>query len=90
MTIYSAKAPGRFENPRDVASLAALLVERGNPEIRVDAAAAAILAESGTRVAAKLVETNLGATDEDPRVRHVRALVDAASEASKRALAAAQ
>jgi formiminotetrahydrofolate cyclodeaminase len=87
----AAEVPQRIaEAGSDVACLAALLVEHGNPEVRVDAAAASILAESGTRVAAKLVETNLGATEEDPRVRHVRTLVAVAEEASARALAAAQ
>jgi formiminotetrahydrofolate cyclodeaminase len=74
----------------DLASLAALLVENGNPEVRADAAAACVLAEGGTRAAAKLVEINLSATDDDPRVRHVRVLVAVAAEASQRALAAAQ
>ena len=73
----------------DLAALAALLVENGNPEVRADAAAAAILAESGARVAAQLVGTNLGATVDDPRVRHVESLVEAAADASERALAAA-
>jgi methenyltetrahydrofolate cyclohydrolase len=73
----------------DLASLAALLVENGNPEVRADAAAAAILAESGARVAAQLVGTNLGATADDPRVRHAESLVEAAANASERALAAA-
>jgi methenyltetrahydrofolate cyclohydrolase len=73
----------------DLANLAALLVENGNPEVRADAAAAAILAESGARVAAQLVGTNLGATADDPRVRHVESLVEAAADASERALAAA-
>lgn len=73
----------------DLACLAALLVENGNPEVRADAAAASILAEGGTRVAAKLIETNLGATEDDPRVLHVHALVEAAANASERALAAA-
>ena len=68
---------------------AALIVENGNPEVRADAAAASILAESGARVAATLVETNLGATEDDPRVRHVRGLVASAADASERALAAA-
>jgi formiminotetrahydrofolate cyclodeaminase len=87
----AAEIPQRIaEAGSDLACLAALLVEHGNPEVRVDAAAAAVLAESGTRVAAKLVETNLGATEDDPRVRHVRSLVDVAAEASGRALAAAQ
>jgi formiminotetrahydrofolate cyclodeaminase len=71
----------------DLACLAALLVENGNPEVRADAAAASILAEGGTRVAAKLIETNLGATEDDPRVRHVHTLVAVAADASERALA---
>jgi methenyltetrahydrofolate cyclohydrolase len=78
------------ETGSDLACLAALLVEHGNPEVRADAAAAAVLADGGTRAAAKLVEINLGATDDDPRVRHARSLVEVAAEASERALAAAQ
>lgn len=74
----------------DLASLAALLVEHGNPEVRADAAAACVLAEGGTRAAAKLVEVNLSATEDDPRVRHVHVLVAVAAEASARALSAAQ
>ncbi len=86
----SAEIPVRIaEAGSDLACLAALLVENGNPEVRVDAAAAAILAESGARVAAQLVETNLGATVDDPRVRHVESLVEVATDASERALAAA-
>jgi hypothetical protein len=49
-----------------------------------------VLAEGGTRAAAKLVETNLGATESDPRVRHVRTLVAVAAEATERALTAAE
>jgi formiminotetrahydrofolate cyclodeaminase len=74
----------------DLASLAAALVENGNPEVRADAAVAAVLAEGGTRAAAKLVAINLGATPDDPRVRHVDSLVEVAAEASARALVAAQ
>jgi formiminotetrahydrofolate cyclodeaminase len=74
----------------DLAGLAALLAANGNPEVRADAAAAAVLAEGGARAAAKLVQTNLGATDDDPRVRHARMLVELAAEASERALAAAE
>lgn len=87
----AAEIPIRIvEAGSDLACLAALLVENGNPEVRADAAVACVLAEGGARAAAKLVETNLGATDEDPRVRHVRTLVDVAGEASERALAAAE
>jgi methenyltetrahydrofolate cyclohydrolase len=74
----------------DLASLAALLVENGNPEVRADAAAAAVLAEGGTRAAAKLVSINLGATEDDERVRRAKALVERAAEAAHRALAAAE
>ncbi|MBA2568928.1 MAG: cyclodeaminase/cyclohydrolase family protein [Actinobacteria bacterium] len=74
----------------DLASLAALLVEHGNPEVRADAAVAAVLAEGGTRAAAKLVAVNLGASDDDDRVRRAQALVERAAEAAHRALAAAE
>ncbi len=74
----------------DLAALAALLVEHGNPEVRADAAVASVLAAGGTRAAAKLVEINLGATGDDARVRHVGVLVAVAVEAAERALAAAQ
>ena len=87
----AAEIPVRIvEAGSDLACLAALLVENGNPEVRADAAVACVLAEGGARAAAMLVETNLGATEGDPRVRHVRELVAAAAEASKRALAAAE
>jgi formiminotetrahydrofolate cyclodeaminase len=71
----------------DLACLAELLVANGNPELRADAAAACVLAEGGARAAALFVETNLGATADDARVRHVRSLVETASDAAKRALA---
>jgi formiminotetrahydrofolate cyclodeaminase len=87
----AAELPMRIaEAGSDLACLAALLAENGNPEVRVDAAAASVLAEGGARAAAMLVETNLGATGDDPRIRHVRTLVAVAAEASERALAAAQ
>jgi formiminotetrahydrofolate cyclodeaminase len=87
----AAELPIRIaEAGSDLACLAALLVENGNPEVRADAAAACALAEGGTRAAAKLVEINLGAMEDDPRVRHVQALVGVAAEASERALKAAQ
>lgn len=87
----AAEIPIRIvEAGSDLACLAALLVENGNPEVRADAAAACVLAEGGARAAAKLVEINLGAMKDDPRVRHVQTLVEVAADASKRALAAAQ
>ena len=87
----SAEIPVRIvEAGCDLACLAALLVENGNPEVRADAVVACLLAEGGARAAATLVETNLGATQDDPRVRHVQLLVEVAADASKRALAAAE
>jgi methenyltetrahydrofolate cyclohydrolase len=87
----SAEIPTRIaEAGADLACLAALLVENGNPEVRADAVVACVLAEGGARAAATLVETNLGATQDDARVRHVRSLVEVAADASKRALAAAE
>jgi methenyltetrahydrofolate cyclohydrolase len=87
----SAEIPVRIvEAGCDLACLAALLVENGNPEVRADAAVACVLAEGGARAAALLVETNLGATEDDARVRHVRSLVEVAADAAKRALATAE
>jgi formiminotetrahydrofolate cyclodeaminase len=88
---HAAEVPLRIaEAGADLASLAALLVDNGNPEVRADAAVAAVLAEGGTRAAAKLVAVNLAAYEGDPRVRHVDTLAEVATEASGRALAAAQ
>ena len=88
---HAAEIPLRIaEAGCDLACLAALLVENGNPEVRADAAVAAVLAEGGTRAAAKLVAVNLSALEDDPRIRHADSLVAIAREASERALAAAQ
>jgi methenyltetrahydrofolate cyclohydrolase len=87
----SAEIPARIvEAGADLACLAALLVENGNQEMRADAVVACLLAEGGARAAATLVETNLGATQDDARVRHVKSLVEVAGDAAKRALAAAE
>ena len=70
----------------DVAVLAADVAEHGNPNLRGDAAAAAVLAEAGARVAANLVAINL-AGDRGGRASRPRAaLAAAASEAARRAL----
>ena len=87
----SAEIPVRIvEAGADLACLAALLVENGNQEVRADAVVACLLAEGGARAAATLVETNLGATQDDARVRHVKSLVEVAGDAAKRALASAE
>jgi methenyltetrahydrofolate cyclohydrolase len=70
----------------DVADLAANLAENGNPQVRGDAVAGALLAEAGTRAAAHLVRINLGAAPEDVRVTRAEANAEAASRSVRRAL----
>jgi formiminotetrahydrofolate cyclodeaminase len=70
----------------DVAGLAAHLAEKGNPRVRGDAVAGALLAEAGTRAAAHLVRINLGAAPEDVRVIRADANAQAASRSVRRAL----
>jgi methenyltetrahydrofolate cyclohydrolase len=72
----------------DVADLAALLAANGNPEVRGDAVAGAVLAEAGTRAAAHLVRINLGTSPDDIRATRALAVADAASRSAKRALEA--
>lgn len=72
----------------EVAVLGALVAESGNPNLRGDAAAAAVLADAGARVAAHLVAINLGTTDGDERLARAREHVAAASAAAARAVAA--
>jgi formiminotetrahydrofolate cyclodeaminase len=70
----------------DVSSLAAELAERGNPNLRGDAATAALLAEAAVRATANLVEINLATREGDERVKHARALVESARRISRRVL----
>jgi formiminotetrahydrofolate cyclodeaminase len=72
----------------EVATLGALAAERGNPNLRGDAAAAAVLAAGGARVAAHLVAINLGTTERDERVARAREHVATAEAAAGRALTA--
>jgi methenyltetrahydrofolate cyclohydrolase len=72
----------------DVADLAAAVAENGNPNLRADAAAAAVLAEAGARAAANLVAINLSAIADDERVGRADALHAAAAAEARRALAA--
>jgi formiminotetrahydrofolate cyclodeaminase len=71
----------------DVASLAAIVAERGEQALRADAVAAALLAQGAARAVATLVEVNLGTTESDARVTQVRDLAGAATAAADRALA---
>ena len=70
----------------DVASLAADLVEHGNPAVRGDAVAGALLAEAGTRAAAHLVRINLGTIPEDTRVTRAVTIAESAARSVQRAL----
>ena len=74
------------ETALDVASLAAELAERGNPNLRGDAAAAALLAEAAVRATANLVEINLATREGDERVARARELVEMARRISRRVL----
>ncbi|MGF1470603.1 MAG: cyclodeaminase/cyclohydrolase family protein [Rubrobacteraceae bacterium] len=66
----------------EVATLAARLVEEGNPNLRGDALAAVLLAEAGTRAAVSLVEINLSAAGAgDGRLDHARKLAESAAAA---------
>jgi formiminotetrahydrofolate cyclodeaminase len=60
------------ETASEVASLARLLVESGNPRVAGDAEAGFELAATAARVGARLVEINLDGAD-DPRLRRARA-----------------
>jgi formiminotetrahydrofolate cyclodeaminase len=69
----------------EVATLGALVAENGNQNLRGDAVAAALLAEAAVRVAANLVEINLGTSADDERVVRAREHVAAAAAAAERA-----
>jgi methenyltetrahydrofolate cyclohydrolase len=70
----------------DVASLAADLVERGNPNLRGDAATAVLLSEAAVRATANLVEINLATREGDERIERARALVEMSRRISRRVL----
>jgi methenyltetrahydrofolate cyclohydrolase len=76
------------EASADVAALAAGVAENGNPDLRPDAAAAAVLADAAVRATARLVEVNLSVRPEDHRIAHARTLAREAAEACERAAAA--
>jgi formiminotetrahydrofolate cyclodeaminase len=71
-----------------VARIAADLVEHGNPNLRGDAAAGALFAGAGARVAAALVAINLASAADDRPVTEAAAHAAAAGEAAERALRA--
>lgn len=78
------------EAASNVAELAAVVAEEGDPRVRPDATAAAMLALGATRAAAHLVEINLGVLQQDERLLHATRLAADAAAASARTLAVAQ
>lgn len=70
----------------DVAELAAEIAISGNPNLRGDAAAAALLASSAVRVASNLVEINLSTVEGEERIARARALVRSSEHAAARAV----
>ena len=73
----------------DVTVIAAQLAEKGNPRLRSDACAAALLASAAAASAAILVRENLHATPEDPRVITATSNARVAATAARSALATA-
>jgi formiminotetrahydrofolate cyclodeaminase len=74
------------ETALDVASLACELAERGNPNLRGDAATAVLLAEAAARATANLVEINLATREGDERVERAREVVEMTRRISRRVL----
>jgi formiminotetrahydrofolate cyclodeaminase len=74
----------------DVAQAAAVAAECGDPSTCADASVAAVLAESAARGGAHLVAINLTTSADDNRVVRARRAAEAASDAAKRALRAAE
>ena len=72
----------------EVAELAALVAQGGQPDVRPDAAAACCLAEGAARTGAHLVAVNLSTLPEDERVAQAADHVASAAESREKALAA--
>jgi methenyltetrahydrofolate cyclohydrolase len=70
----------------DIASLAAEVTERGNPNLRGDVVTAALLAEAAVRATANLVEINLATREDDERLARAREVVEMARRISRRVL----
>jgi methenyltetrahydrofolate cyclohydrolase len=73
----------------DVALLAAEAAGRGEPRVQADAEAALALAAAAAQSAARLVEVNLAALEDDPRVQEARAAAASAARASRGAFPSA-
>ncbi len=68
----------------DVALLAEELARSGDPELRADAEAAALLAAAASQAATHLVEVNLAARSDDDEVRRAVSAAAAATEVAAR------
>ena len=85
----AAEPPLRIvEAASDVAYLSVVVARNGDPSLRADAVAAAMLAAGAAHAAAELVAVNLTATADDERVRRARALAEEAARAAEEAQAA--
>jgi formiminotetrahydrofolate cyclodeaminase len=71
----------------DVAQLAIVVAENGEPALRADAVTAALLAAAAASSAAELVAVNLTASVSDPRVLEAGKLVEEAARAAEAARA---
>lgn len=69
----------------DLADIAARLAAGGNPNLRGDAIAAALLAEAGARAAAQLVRINLAAAPGDERLARAGRLLQQAGQSARAA-----
>ncbi len=67
----------------EVATLAALAVEHGNPNLRSDASVSCVLAAAGARAATITMATNLVDAPKDRRLLEARRLVRAAEGAAR-------
>ena len=76
------------ETATDVARLAVAVAQNGEPSLRADAVAAAVLAAGAARAAAELVAVNLTASAQDKRVLRAWALTEEAARAAEEAQAA--
>ena len=84
----AAEPPLRIaEAATDVALLSLDVVQNGEPSLRVDAAAAGMLAAAAARAAAELVAVNLTASAADERVLRARRLAEEAARAADEAFA---
>jgi methenyltetrahydrofolate cyclohydrolase len=72
----------------DVALVAAEAAGRAEPRVQADAEAALALAAAAAQSAARLVEVNLAALADDPRVQEARAAAASAARASRGAFPA--